>query len=463
MQARQEWPRQSARGVRLPGCWAISSAFRQAALRSSSRAAHRARLAHHVQRALDRIGRHRNAAGQRLQQHQAEGVGAAGKDEDVAAGIGPDQRLARQRAQESRDSGYLASTARPAPGRRPPPPWCRAGPAPGRPRCSFPPRRGRHRARSALHKAGDRSAMGWKCSTSTPRDQMRRCVKPCACHFALQGFRSPPSSRWRDRETSAASDRPAPPAPAENAHGHIRESGCGTTVEKAMPCLRQMRARASAPACLRWRYAPRRARIRGSLVSSVAARKQRQPDFRIGGQRHGEAAFGRGIAHAMAQAVRSSPSTSSVRTTPLTWGLQASVTIRIFKCAATPGIGPGSSRLVLRGYKRGQRPPRRRPAGCGVSLRRDCPAKNLHISAGIFDKGAAAFNPVSVVEVKDAADLADLGMMDMAAHHPVHAALSASRRHGFLEAGDIFDRVLDLVLQPGRQRPIGQAQRACAP
>src|SRR5689334_15145555 len=107
-----------------------------------------------------------------------------------------------------------------------------------------------------------------------------------------------------------------------------------------------------------------------------------------------------------------------VRTTPLTCGRQASVTIRIFKCAATPGIGPGSRRLVLRGNKRGH--------GflvCGWDGRRNsvvwtwCPAQNLQMAACIFDKGAAAFNPVSVVEVKDIADHADLGMMDVAADH----------------------------------------------
>ena len=32
--------------------------------------------------------------------------------------------------------------------------------------------------------------------------------------------------------------------------------------------------------------------------------------------------------------------------------------------------------------------------------------KNLHISVGIFDKGSAAFNPVSVVEIEDIVDLA---------------------------------------------------------
>ena len=78
--------------------------------------------------------------------------------------------------------------------------------------------------------------------------------------------------------------------------------------------------------------------------------------------------------------------------------------------------------------------------------------------AGIFDKGAAAFNPVSVVEIKDIADLSNLGMVNMAAHHPVHAAKLGLLRHDLLEAGDVLHRVLDLVFQEGRQRPVGQAQ-----
>src|SRR3569833_1652721 len=95
---------------------------------------------------------------------------------------------------------------------------------------------------------------------------------------------------------------------------------------------------------------------------------------------------------------RSWPSTSRVRTTPLTWGFQASVTMRIFKWAATPGIGPGIRRFVLRGNKRGHS---RFGRGVGrVSLRRAGPAKNLQISAGIFDKGAAAFNPDTNIEIE---------------------------------------------------------------
>ena len=100
-------------------------------------------------------------------------------------------------------------------------------------------------------------------------------------------------------------------------------------------------------------------------------------------------------------------------------------------------MGPGCRRLVLRGYSRGfgsaGKTSRNLLAVSGdVSLRRIRPAKNLHISAGIFDKGAAAFNPVSVVQIKYIADLADLGMVDMAAHHAVHASASRLRDHGFL-------------------------------
>src|SRR5580765_1206414 len=123
---------------------------------------------------------------------------------------------------------------------------------------------------------------------------------------------------------------------------------------------------------------------------------------------------------------RSLPRVSKVRTTPFTCGDQASVTIMIFKWAAVPGMGPGCKRLALRGYRRGFANPGQANAClafCDRSLRRIGPVKNLHISVGIFDKGSAAFNPVSVIEIEDIADLANLGMMDVAANHPVHAAL----------------------------------------
>ncbi|HKX65072.1 MAG TPA: hypothetical protein VJM78_07155, partial [Rhizomicrobium sp.] len=123
----------------------------------------------------------------------------------------------------------------------------------------------------------------------------------------------------------------------------------------------------------------------------------------------------------------------------------------IFKWAAMPGTGPGCRRLVLRGYSRGFGSTGKTsrnlfPASGDVSLRRIRPAKNLHISVGIFDKGAAAFNPVSVIEIKDIANPAYLGMVDMAANHAVHAPELGLACHELFEPGDILDRVFDLVL-----------------
>ncbi len=48
----------------------------------------------------------------------------------------------------------------------------------------------------------------------------------------------------------------------------------------------------------------------------------------------------------------------------------------------------------------------RAEAGSGRVARGEGAAQrqNLQISVGIFDKGAAAFNPVSVIEVENAAD-----------------------------------------------------------
>ncbi len=65
------------------------------------------RLVHHpdfgredVERPLDRQGGDRRAAGQRLDHHQAEGVGTAGEDEDIGRAVDRRQILAELGAQE---------------------------------------------------------------------------------------------------------------------------------------------------------------------------------------------------------------------------------------------------------------------------------------------------------------------------------------------------------------------------
>src|ERR1700750_1657711 len=51
-----------------------------------------------------------------------------------------------------------------------------------------------------------------------------------------------------------------------------------------------------------------------------------------------------------------------------------------------------------------------------------CPPEDFQSSAGIFDKGGAAFNPVSIVEIEDTVDRADRGVMNVSANDAVEAA-----------------------------------------
>jgi hypothetical protein len=80
-------------------------------------------------------------------------------------------------------------------------------------------------------------------------------------------------------------------------------------------------------------------------------------------------------------------------------------------------MGPGIKRLFLRGNKCSfaRWTGGGRPVAHGASLRVKGPVKNLHLAAGIFDKGGTAFNPVAVVKVEHAPDAADLGKAELPA------------------------------------------------
>ena len=62
---------------------------------------------------------------------------------------------------------------------------------------------------------------------------------------------------------------------------------------------------------------------------------------------------------------------------------------------------------------------------------------DLQKSVGIFDKGGAAFNPVSVVQIKDPADLSDLGLVDVAADDAVEPLDFGGLRYRLFETADI--------------------------
>src|ERR1043166_3313720 len=162
-------------------------------------------------------------------------------------------------------------------------------------------------------------------------------------------------------------------------------------------------------------------------------------------------------------AERSRPSISRVRTTPLTCGAQASVTIRIRWWAARVGAAgaePGSAVIEPSLGGSGRRDQRLGLENGTGAFAKGRPAENLQVSAGIFDKGGAAFNPVAVVEIEDAADPLDRSVMNMAAHDAVEAACARLMGHGILEAADILDRILHLRFEIGRERPVGEPQGA---
>ena len=92
-----------------------------------------------------------------------------------------------------------------------------------------------------------------------------------------------------------------------------------------------------------------------------------------------------------------------------------------------------------------------------------CPVYDAQAAVEILDQGGAALDPIAVVAIEHAVDGADLGVMDVAAHHAVDAAAARFARHRMLVVVDELYGVLDLVLEVGRQRPVGQAELAAAP
>ena len=205
----------------------------------------------------------------------------------------PHQRLARQRPQELHIGYFCASVALAGPS-----PTTSLVPGrsrPGRPRYSSPPPPGRHRARWALHRAARRPA--WDGNAPHPR-RATRCAnaESHAGHFALAGFGSPPSWRWRGHETSAASDRPIRFGTMGKRAWTYSGKRVWNEVEKAMPYLMQMR-RADSPSVPSVAICTASGAKSLDLLFQQGARwKQRQADFRIGRHRHGESAPSRGVA-----------------------------------------------------------------------------------------------------------------------------------------------------------------------
>ena len=138
---------------------------------------------------------------------------------------------------------------------------------------------------------------------------------------------------------------------------------------------------------------------------------------------------------------------SSVETTPLTCGRQASVAIKMRIRPLPPAPLRARPRTATTSS-----------AGAG-SISGLGQRSTSSAAVVVLDHQRAGFDEVAGVDVSDAVDLADDRVMDMAADDPVDAAALGFAGKLALERADEIDRVLDLELGPGRERPIGQAER----
>ena len=74
-------------------------------------------------------------------------------------------------------------------------------------------------------------------------------------------------------------------------------------------------------------------------------------------------------------------------------------------------------------------------ARCGVE--NFVPAHDAQFAVGGFDERRQAFDPVAVVAVEDAVDVANLGLVDVAADDAVETAAARLARERLLEARDV--------------------------
>ena len=77
----------------------------------------------------------------------------------------------------------------------------------------------------------------------------------------------------------------------------------------------------------------------------------------------------------------------------------------------------------------------------------------------VLHDSRAGFDPVPGVDVVDHADPLHHGLVDVPAQHDVGAVAHGIGRDGVLEVADEVHGALHLLLAPGRERPVGQAQR----
>jgi len=133
------------------------------------------------------------------------------------------------------------------------------------------------------------------------------------------------------------------------------------------------------------------------------------------------------------------------------------VTIFTRQSPSSSSGGVGDKDVV--GCLQGQRGLALRPVSNRRARRDDlAPSDDTKFPVERLDQCCQAFDPVAAVAIQETVDVADFGVMDVAAQHAVVAVAARLARQYLLEAADEADGVLHLVLQVGRQRPIAEAE-----
>ena len=82
-----------------------------------------------------------------------------------------------------------------------------------------------------------------------------------------------------------------------------------------------------------------------------------------------------------------------------------------------------------------------------LRLMRGSPVQQLQRAIKVLDQRGAAFYPVTIVAIQHAANVADIGAVDMAARHAMVPTFARLVGHGNFKVGHVVQRTLDLMHQ----------------
>src|ERR1700684_2267390 len=86
------------------------------------------------------------------------------------------------------------------------------------------------------------------------------------------------------------------------------------------------------------------------------------------------------------------------------------------------------------------------------------PGDDLQPAVEMLDRGAATLDPIAAIDVARRREVADRGLMDVAADYALGVPPRGLAGERLLEAADGVEHVLDLVARPPRQRPARQVE-----